>query len=245
MGIGFAVISLLQATLGAGPSEGAETILVGEFSVETPGANLPQGWKPLTFPKIKQHTAYTLIDDAGKTIVKAESNRAASGLTRELEVELKATPYLSWSWKIGNVVTKSDPTRKEGDDYAARIYVTFKYDPSRLSVWQRTKYRAAKLIYGEYPPHAGISYIWDARLPPETGRRNAYTDRLHMIVVESGETNVGRWMSYRRNIIEDYRKAFGEEPPPLSGIAIMTDTDNTGESATAHYGDITLTDLPR
>ena len=59
-----------------------------------------------------------------------------------------------------------------------------------------------------------------------------------MIVVESGEAKLNQWVNEERNIYEDYKKAFGEEPPMISGFAIMTDTDNTGESATAYYGDI-------
>jgi hypothetical protein len=59
-----------------------------------------------------------------------------------------------------------------------------------------------------------------------------------MIVVESGETNLNQWLNEERNLYEDYKKAFDEEPPMISGVAIMTDTDNTGESATAYYGDI-------
>ena len=69
---------------------------------------------------------------------------------------------------------------------------------------------------------------------------NAYTKRLRMIVVGIGAAKLNEWQSYRRNVYEDYKQAFGEEPPKVSGIAIMTDTDNTGESATAFYGDIRL-----
>jgi hypothetical protein len=61
-----------------------------------------------------------------------------------------------------------------------------------------------------------------------------------MFVVESGDANVGKWREYERNLYEDYKRAFGEEPPMISGIAIMTDTDNTGESATAYYGEISI-----
>jgi hypothetical protein len=59
-----------------------------------------------------------------------------------------------------------------------------------------------------------------------------------MIVVESGLDRVGQWIEEQRNVYEDYKQAFGEEPPLVNGVAIMTDTDNTGEEATAFYGDI-------
>ena len=104
----------------------------------------------------------------------------------------------------------------------------------------RLKYGVAKLFYGVYPPHAGINYIWENHLPVGTIVANAYTDRLRMIVVDGDNTHLNQWQHYRRNVYDDYKQAFGEEPPQVSGIAIMTDTDNTGESATAYYGDIRL-----
>ena len=67
---------------------------------------------------------------------------------------------------------------------------------------------------------------------------NAYTGRVKMIVIESGPSQLGRWIDERRDLRADYRQAFGDQPPTISGVAIMTDTDNTGESATAYYGDI-------
>ena len=219
----------------------AETILeLAPFSKSAPGGALPEGWQPQTFKKIDQHTVYELVKDGDATVMKAMANASASGLTKPLDLNLKDFPILEWRWKVANVLTKGNPKSKAGDDYPARIYLTFKYDPTRVSAWQRTKYGLAKSIYGSYPPHAGINYIWESKLPVGTIVPNAYTDRLRMIVVESGTAKLGEWQSYRRNVYEDYKRVFDEEPPNVSGIAIMTDTDNTGESATAYYGDIRL-----
>ena len=219
----------------------AETILeLAPFSKSAPGGALPEGWQPQTFKKIDQHTVYELVKDGDATVMKAMANASASGLTKPLDLNLKDFPILEWRWKVANVLTKGNPKSKAGDDYPARIYLTFKYDPARVSAWQRTKYGLAKSIYGSYPPHAGINYIWESKLPVGTIVPNAYTDRLRMIVVESGTAKLGEWQSYRRNVYEDYKRVFDEEPPNVSGIAIMTDTDNTGESATAYYGDIRL-----
>ena len=219
----------------------AETILeLAPFSKSAPGGALPEGWQPQTFKKIDQHTVYELVKDGDATVMKAMANASASGLTKPLDLNLKDFPILEWRWKVANVLTKGNPKSKAGDDYPARIYLTFKYDPARVSAWQRTKYGLAKSIYGSYPPHAGINYIWESKLPVGAIVPNAYTDRLRMIVVESGTAKLGEWQSYRRNVYEDYKQVFGEDPPKVSGIAIMTDTDNTGEAATAYYGDIRL-----
>jgi hypothetical protein len=203
-------------------------------------ASLPAGWSPLTFDKIPRHTRYSVAEVDGSPVLKAQSERAASGLINALKADARALPLLRWRWKVENTLRKGDVTRKAGDDYPARIYVAFAYDPTRASLAQRIKYEAARLIYGAYPPHAGLNYIWDTRAPVDTMVPNPFTDRVRMIVVESGDASVGMWRAYERDIYKDYKRAFGEEPPMISGIAVMTDTDNTGEAATAYYGDITL-----
>ena len=216
-------------------------LAVGAFSRSAPGAPLPAGWSPLTFPRIDRHTRYSLVaDSAAGTVVRADANASASGLTRKLDAPAAERPLLRWSWKVEQAIEHGDVTRKEGDDYPARIYVSFRYTPERLSLVERAKYAAARVLYGEYPPHAGINYIWDAKAAVGTTVPNPFTDRVRMVVVERGTANLGQWRAYERDIVADYRRAFGEDPPPIAGIALMTDADNTGESAIAYYGDITL-----
>jgi hypothetical protein len=207
--------------------------------------SLPAGWSPLTFDKIPRHTRYSVAQADGRTVLMAQSDQAASGLIYALKADARQLPVLRWQWKVENTLRKGDVTRKAGDDYPARIYVAFAYDATRAGLAQRIKYEAARLVYGAYPPHAGLNYIWDTRAPVGTTVPNPFTDRVHMIVVESGEANVGTWRAYERNIYEDYQRAFGEQPPMISGIAVMTDTDNTGESCTAYYGEISLTPAAR
>jgi hypothetical protein len=216
----------------------------GKFSAEKAGDALPMGWKPLTFKKIEKHTTYSLITDGETVVVKAVSNGSASGLTREMRINPEEVPILRWRWKVANLLQKSDVTRKDGDDYPARLYITFEVDPKRLGFFEIVKYEAARLLYGQVPPLAAINYLWDSRAPKGTIVPNPFTDRVKMIVVESGTERLNQWVSEERNIVEDYQKAFGENPSFISGIAIMTDTDNTGESATACYGDILFTSSP-
>jgi hypothetical protein len=109
-----------------------------------------------------------------------------------------------------------------------------------MSFLDRAKYRTAKLIYGDYPPTSTINYIWANQAVIGLAVRSPYTDRSIMIPVQSGNSQTNQWISERRNILEDYRRVFRTDPPMISGIAIMTDTDNTGEAATAYYGDIIL-----
>jgi hypothetical protein len=211
---------------------------VGRFSAAEEGRSLPEGWKPLTFKNIEKHTVYSLVKDGETVVVKAESRASASGLIREIKINPKEYPFVRWRWKVENILKKGDVRKKEGDDYPARIYITFEYDPKKLSVVERAKYGLVKAFYGQYPPLAAINYIWESLSPKGVMVPNPFTDRVMMFVVESGEEKLNQWVNEERNVYEDYKKAFGEEPPPISGVAIMTDTDNTGESAVAFYGDI-------
>jgi len=235
------LISILMFHLGFPAAIRAQSqamIEVGKFSAATVGQKLPDGWKPLTFKKIEKHTTYTLVRDNDTVVVKAVAEASASGLTRETKIDPKEYPIVQWRWKVMNILKKGDVHRKEGDDYPARIYITFEYDPSKLSFFAKRKYEAIRLLYGEYPPLAAINYIWESKASVGTMVPNPYTDRVMMFVVESGSAKLNQWVNEERNIYEDYKKAFKEEPPMISGVAIMTDTDNTGESATAYYGDV-------
>lgn len=214
------------------------TLEVGPFSTAKAGGNLPEGWKPLTFEKISTHTQYSLIKDGNTVVVKAVSQQSSSGLTRKITIDPKQYPIVQWRWKINNVLTKGDVTKREGDDYPARIYITFAYNSSKVGFFDKAKFELIKLVYGEYPPIGAINYIWESHAPVGTLAPNPFTDHVQMIVVESGEQKAGRWVMEERNVYEDYTKAFGEEPLKISGIAIMTDTDNTKESAVSYFGDI-------
>ena len=215
-----------------------DIIEVGRFSTATVGQGLPDGWKPLTFKKIEKHTTYTLVKDDDMVVVKAVAEASASGLTREIKINPREYPIVEWRWKIMNVLKKGDVQRKEGDDYPARIYIAFEYEPGKLGFFKKVEFLIARLLYGENLPLAAINYIWESKAPIGTMVPNPYTDRVMMFVVESGSPKLNQWVSEERNVYEDYKKAFGEEPPMISGVAIMTDTDNTGESAIAYYGDI-------
>lgn len=213
-------------------------LVVGPFSTAQVGGTLPDGWEPLTFDKIPEHTQYSLIKDGNTVAVKAVSNHSSSGLTRKITIDPKQFPIVQWRWKIDNILKKGDVTKKEGDDYPARIYITFEYDSSKVGFFDKAKFGLIKLAYGEYPPIGTLNYIWESKAPIGTMVSNPYTQYVQMIVVESGDQKVGQWAMEERNVYEDYKMAFGEDPPKISGIAIMTDTDNTQESAVSYFGDI-------
>jgi hypothetical protein len=213
------------------------TVEVAKFSRATVGQSVPDGWKPLTFKKISAQTKYEIVNDGDITVVKANSEGSASGLTKEVRIDPREYPIARWRWKVENLLKNSDVNRKDGDDYPARLYITFEYDPDKVSLAKKLKYKAGRAIFGDIPIGA-LNYIWETKTPVGTIVENAFTDFAQMIVVESGPQKVGTWIDEERNIYEDYKRAFGEEPPMINGVAIMSDTDNTKERAVAYYGDI-------
>jgi len=242
--ISIIVFSAVVFLAGAGNTEtgekNSEVLHIGKFSEADPGEAMPAGWEPLTFEDIDQHTDYRLIDFNGRTVMRAESDASASGLIRKIRIDPGKYPVIEWRWRAIGVYENGDVSRKDGDDYPARIYIAFEYAPDNVGFFERAKFKAIKMIHGEYPPIGAINYIWASNAPDGKIVPNAYTDRVKMIVVESGGENTGTWVSESRNILEDYKTAFGEDPPMIRGIAIMTDSDNTGESTVTYYGDIVM-----
>jgi hypothetical protein len=220
-------------------AERDDSIEVGGFSHGAIGG-LPAKWKPLTFPTIRNHTSYALVSDGGLVVVRAEAKASASGLATDVRIDPREYPIIRWRWKIANLLERADLTRKDGDDYPARLYINFRGKRDESSFLDNVEIAVYRKIYGQDPPTAAINYIWDSKAPAGTIAPNAYTARVRMIVVRSGADAIGRWVDEERNLLDDYRAAFGEDPPPIVSVAIMTDTDNTGESAIAWYGDITF-----
>ena len=214
------------------------------FDPPAEAGGLPPGWEALSFRKIARQTRYSVVPDGEGHVLRAESEAAASGLYRPLDLDPRVYRTIAWRWKVDHVLLRADARRKDGDDYPARVYVAFRYDPDTATAWERLRYGAIKLIYGRYPPRHVINYIWDNRLPIGTSLDNAYTDRAKMIVVQSGPARVGQWVAEERDLYADYQRLFGGEPPHIAGIAVMTDTDDTGERAVAHYGSIALRAAP-
>ncbi|MCH8557212.1 MAG: DUF3047 domain-containing protein [Balneolia bacterium] len=217
-------------------SEAPPYIEAGLFSAYSAKETLPSNWEALTFRGIDR-TEYTLYDYDGKTVIRAVSENASSALVRRKAIDPAEFPILRWSWKTEQVFEKGDVTSKDGDDYPVRIYIIFDYDTGNLSLWQRTKIRAARLVHGEIPARA-INYVWDTDSEPGTIVPNPYTELVKMVVVESGEEHVGEWVSYEMNVFQDYRNIYGEDPPEIAAVAIMTDTDDTGERAISYFGDL-------
>ncbi|MGD8570377.1 MAG: DUF3047 domain-containing protein [Gammaproteobacteria bacterium] len=167
-------------------------------------------------------TLYMVVDNEGKPVIKATSNGTASGLVRHMDIDLTKTPYMNWSWKVDNVLEGVEETQKSGDDYPARVYVVIS---GGIFFW-RTR---------------ALSYVWASRQAKGSVWHSAFTDNATMAAVESGPDKVGRWVHEKRNILDDIKKLLQLDKTEINAVAIMTDTDNSKQSATAYYGDIYFT----
>lgn len=234
----YLIFSLLIAPLASLPAL-AQQGTIPAFS-ELVSLESDHGWEPLIFPNIDQHSRYELVTEDGQQVVKATTGGGASGMIARLALDPGDSLILRWRWKVSNVFEQGDARRKDGDDYPARIYVAFRFEPDKAGWFERAKRRTVSALFGEELPGNALNYIWANRLPEGELVPNPYTDQTMMLAVSSGPGQVGEWVTIERDIVADYRRAFGAEPPALVGIAIMSDSDNTGESATAWYGDITL-----
>ncbi|MCK5308744.1 MAG: DUF3047 domain-containing protein, partial [Zetaproteobacteria bacterium] len=189
-------------------------------------------WKPLKFKNIDNLCIYTLDMQTNKECyVKAQSSNSASGMVWQGEFDVYEHPMIRWRWKVSNVYVKGNALQKAGDDYPMRIYVMFKYDPRDPHVKKNFKYWLAKLLYGEYPPYTSLNYIWANREHQQRFIPNPFAKETMMIPLRSGSGLVGQWLEEERNILEDYREAFGKDPPTKAGLAFMNDSDNTGEAS--------------
>lgn len=210
---------------------------VARFSALRAGGPLPAWLAPYVFENQPKHTQYSLVEDEGRVALRAEARASASGLIREIRVDPKTHPILAWRWKVMNLIGKSDLATKEGDDFPVRLYVTFELDLDTLPARERLRLHMGRLLYGPKLPLAALCYVWDTKVPVGTMVPSAYTDRVRMVVVESGPARLGRWVDYQRDVFADYRKAFAAEPAAVNGIVFSSDTDNTGESTIAYFGD--------
>lgn len=210
------------------------------FSSAEPGGPLPPGWVLQSVPNVPRQTRFDLVRDGDATVLRARADASAASLLYSLQVDPARDPRLRWRWKTERVLDRADMTRKAGDDYVARLYVFFDRKPAQMSLGERTLYRLGRARYGDKLPAAALCYVWDNRQPVDTLRSNAYTGFVKMVVASSGKARQGQWVQLQRDVAADYRRAFKTAAPAITGVAIMVDTDNTGEAAVSYFGDVSF-----
>jgi hypothetical protein len=126
------------------------------------------------------------------------------------------------------------PSEISADDSPVRIVVSFSGDLDKLPFTDRLFYDNFRLFTGQQLPYAALMYIWGSRTPTEGIVPNPYTSRIN------GRDKLGTWQSVTRNVLEDFKRAFGEEPGTIISVGILTETEEDAREMEAYYGDITF-----
>ena len=213
-----AIILIKPGIAGNTADEEKATLYAGKFS-----DSRLDDWKHKSFDG---ETRYELVTDVissqPHTVLKASSSNAASGLFREIRVNLEKTPWLHWSWKSEKPYSNINESEKSGDDFIARIYVIIN---GGIFFWNTRS----------------LTYVWSSSHQTGEAWPSPYTSNATMLAVESGGARLGQWQHYKRNVREDFRRLTGKDVRHIDAVAIMTDSDNTGQKATTYYGDIFFT----
>jgi hypothetical protein len=209
---------LLAGPLSAALSE-SRRLLVEDWSQQPDGhTGIPYGWQR-QFWGSPHYDFIVIVDGPGK-VLRLRSRGDNSVISKEIRVDIRQFPLLVWRWKVTILPLGGDGRRKEADDQAAQVYVTLPRFPTTL----RSRI---------------IGYVWDSTAPvgtvvkPETGRLATY------VVVRSGSGDLGRWITETRDVLQDYRAIYGEEPSETANVlSVAIDSNDTRSSAESFIAEI-------
>jgi len=238
--VGVPVEELLASTaiVAELPIESGARVEAARFSAGRAGESQP-GWGRFIVSPFATKSEYRLVESNPLTVLEARADGSASGFYRRIHIDPRRHPVVEWRWRVLEPLAHTDPRIPSREDSPARLVICFHGDASRLDIGERNTLRLYKALTGEMLPYAMLMYVWASDAPVDTIASSVYTEKIQMIVVESGG-GVGEWRVFRRNVLEDYRRAFGEEPSDIVAVGVMTDADDTRGKARAQYGDISF-----
>jgi Protein of unknown function (DUF3047) len=209
------------------------------LDVDALDVSIARLWMNEKFP-FKTKTAYQRVSIGGRNAIKAVSSRSASAYARKANISLAANTKIRWSWQVEGLIKGANNSDKNTEDSPARLVLTFDGDKASLPLKDQMFLERASLVLGRPAPYSTLMYIVANESPVDTVINNPHSNRIKKIVVASGDGAIMKWQSFERDVAQDYTKAYGYAPGKLIGVALFTDTDNTGEQATAYYGSITI-----
>ena len=198
------------------------------------------GWTHRPLSMLKKDTVYTLTQADGRTVLRGAADGSASFFVSRFKSAMEVPASISWRWKTDALVSGADNRDKKREDAPLRVIVGFDGDHATLPEVEKKRFKRAKSLSGRDLPYALLMYIWSDHVPVNTVIPSAHTSQVKMLVAASGTGGLGQWQTVKRNLADDYRLAFGAAPGPVLGVAVMTDTDNTGTRATGEYADILM-----
>jgi hypothetical protein len=235
-----------------------DKLIIDRFSMATEerdkGFFVPKGWHLLRFRGTKILTHYTPVEEGNNVYIRAESDGSAAVIYKIAQFDPREYPYLAWKWKAENILEKGNAHTKKGNDFTVSLGIIFDYEPQRASFAKKVKHSFIKLFYGVYPPDYVILYVWGNGVHEKKGDiiSSPYSETVKMFVLENGSSHLYKWRIEERNILEDFKDAFGTYPKQrVGGIGIHTDSDNTSYyyknkyHAVGYYDDIIVSKIPR
>lgn len=197
-------------------------------------AGLPHQRKPFT--------RFSVVDLDGRRALRVEADSSYGNLVHPLRIDGTALT-LSWQWRVDEFVAESDLRTKRGDDASVKVCVFFDLPIAQVPFVERQVLRMARAASEEPLPASTVCYVWDRTLPAGTVLDNAYTHRMRYLVLQGGAQNLHRWVAERRDVGADFLRLFGNESsqiPPIVGVAVGADADNTHGHSVAYVADLVL-----
>lgn len=215
--LAFAALTPASAPPGAGVS------IVEDWAQQAIGATgVPSGWNPYATVGGRPAYDFAVAEEDGRRALHLKSHDEHSTIAKKVRVDLRATPFLEWTWKIVTLPAGADIRQKWTSDLTGHILVAWPRFPALL----RTRL---------------IGYVWDTIAPAQTVEKSQKTGAVTFFVVRSGPRDLNRWLTERRNVYEDYRKVFGEDPENPQAVVVSIDTNDTHSGAEAFIGRIIFT----
>jgi hypothetical protein len=212
------VLAVLLATAALGWAQGAELVVENWSKTPVGQKGIPTGWKAQNWGSPSYD--FEIVSEGSGRRLHMKSNGDSSTINKEVKIDCKDYQILQWSWKVVELPKGADARKKATDDEAAQIYVTFPRFPSAV----RSRI---------------IGYIWDTTAPAGSMFKSQKTGLVTYVVVRSGETDLGKWLTESRNVCQDYKKIYGEDPDEkIEAISIGIDSDDTRSRAEAYFGEI-------
>jgi hypothetical protein len=189
-------------------------------------------------------TRFDITPIDGQRVLRVQTDGSYGNLVHALAgVSLADKTQLRWRWRLDKPLLNADLRQRRGDDLPLKVCLLFDLPTAKLGFVDRSVLSLARSVSGEKLPTATLCYVWDHLLPAGTLLNNAYTSRVRMLVLDSGEQRLGQWVSHQRDVAADFNRAFGRESdslPRLDGVLVGADSDNAGGQSLGYVGDVTL-----
>jgi len=215
------VTLLGAALLATAPLRAADpgALVVEDWAKQPEGkTGIPDGWTGQNWGSPKYD--FRIETHGGRKVLRAKSQDDSPTISKEAKVNVKDRPILQWSWQAVTLPKGGDARKSATDDQAAQLYVTFPRFP------QAVRSRI-------------ISYLWDTTAPAGAIFKSEKTGLVTYVVVRSGPAEAGKWVTESRNVLEDYKKIYGDAPrEDVGAISISIDSNDTHSSAESFFGEI-------